>query len=104
MVVPNVHRSERILWRLDPDDVWRFHRSLTKPFFSRDRVTDFDLIARHTEKMSSVIEKLAIRSSHDRAFDFQEVAGRLTADVGVNFLFGHELVCIPVVERGKRCR
>jgi hypothetical protein len=67
---------------------------LTKPFFSRDRVTDFDLISRNSDKLISAISVLSRKSVHYGAFDFQVVAGRLTVDIGTHFLFGHELVYI----------
>jgi hypothetical protein len=76
----------------DPDDVWRFHRMLTKPFLSRDRVTDFGMLSRNLDKMVSVIPALAGRSVHKGAIDFQVLAGRLTVDTGMRFLSGHELV------------
>ena len=46
----------------------RFHRSITRPFFARDRVTDFDLFDQHAEV---VIRKLKERFVQGEVIDFQ---------------------------------
>ena len=41
---------------------------MTRPFFARDRVTDFDLFDRHAEM---VVSKLKERFAQGEAIDFQ---------------------------------
>ncbi|KAF8894969.1 cytochrome P450 [Mucidula mucida] len=54
-------------------DMWRFHRTLSRPFFSRDRVTHFDIFDRHALS--------TIQNMKDRL--------RLgTTDTATEFLFG----------------
>lgn len=35
--------------------MWKFHRTMARPFFTRERVTEFDIFARHAEE---VIQKM----------------------------------------------
>jgi hypothetical protein len=46
----------------------RFHRGMTRPFFARDRVTDFELFGRHADL---VIAQLKERFVQGEAIDFQ---------------------------------
>jgi len=46
----------------------RFHRSMTRPFFSRDRISHFDLFDRHAE---GVITQMKLRMRAGYAIDFQ---------------------------------
>ncbi|KAG9217637.1 hypothetical protein CCMSSC00406_0003674 [Pleurotus cornucopiae] len=66
-------------------DMWKFHRSMTRPFFSRDRISHFDLFDRHAE---IVIQKMRERSRQGSAIDFQDLMGRFTLDSATEFLFG----------------
>jgi len=66
-------------------DMWKFHRAMTRPFFARDRVTDFDLFDRHAEV---VIMKLKERFAQGEAIDFQDIMSRFTLDSATEFLFG----------------
>ncbi|KAF8523078.1 cytochrome P450, partial [Hysterangium stoloniferum] len=49
-------------------EMWKFHRAMTRPFFARDRVTDFELFNNHAE---IVIAKLSARFAEGEAVDFQ---------------------------------
>ncbi|KDQ23685.1 hypothetical protein PLEOSDRAFT_1047931 [Pleurotus ostreatus PC15] len=66
-------------------DMWKFHRSMTRPFFSRDRISHFDLFDRHAE---IVVQKMRERSREGLAIDFQDLMGRFTLDSATEFLFG----------------
>ena len=46
----------------------RFHRGMTRPFFAKDRVTDFDMFDRHS---AVVISRLKERFSQGEPVDFQ---------------------------------
>ncbi|KDQ19556.1 hypothetical protein BOTBODRAFT_636486 [Botryobasidium botryosum FD-172 SS1] len=66
-------------------DMWKFHRAITRPFFTRDRISDFDTFDRHAD---SIIEKMKARFDAGTAVDFQDVVSRFTLDSAADFLFG----------------
>ena len=68
--------------------MWKFHRSMTRPFFSRDRVSHFEMFDRHADL---VIQLLKTRMRTGYAVDFQDLVGRFTMDSATEFLFG---VCV----------
>jgi hypothetical protein len=49
-------------------DIYRFHRSMTRPYFSRDRISDFDTFDRHAD---DVIGQMKARLATGQAIDFQ---------------------------------
>ncbi|KAJ7181130.1 cytochrome P450 monooxygenase pc-1 [Mycena filopes] len=63
---------------------WKFHRQMTRPFFSRDRISDFDTFDRHA---NDVIALLKQRMKEGYAVDFQDLIGRFTMDSASEFLF-----------------
>jgi len=69
-------------------DMWKFHRSMTRPFFSRDRITDFDNFERHAD---DVIKQMKKRLRAGYAIDFQDAISRFTLDSASEFLFGHDV-------------
>ena len=66
----------------------RFHRSMTRPFFSRERISDFELFDRHADQ---VIVKMKERFREGIAVDIQDVSSRLTMDTATEFLFGQDV-------------
>ncbi|KIM86025.1 hypothetical protein PILCRDRAFT_816571 [Piloderma croceum F 1598] len=66
-------------------DMWKFHRSMTRPFFSRDRISDFDNFEGHADV---AIKKMKERLGAGYAIDFQDVISRFTLDSASEFLFG----------------
>ena len=62
----------------------RFHRSMTRPFFSKDRISDFELFDRHADQ---VISKMKERFKEGIAVDVQDVLSRFTMDTATEFLF-----------------
>ncbi|KDQ21543.1 hypothetical protein BOTBODRAFT_123337 [Botryobasidium botryosum FD-172 SS1] len=66
-------------------DAWKYHRSLTKPFFARDRVNDFDTFERGSKKLLKIIRAAA---AADEAIEVQDLYGRFTIDAAAEFLFG----------------
>ncbi|KAG9004393.1 hypothetical protein FRB94_002411 [Tulasnella sp. JGI-2019a] len=66
-------------------DTWRFHRSMTRPFFTRDRVTDFDIFDHHTE---TILNKINERCQTGMPVDFQEAISQFTMESATEFLFG----------------
>ncbi|TFK39527.1 cytochrome P450 [Crucibulum laeve] len=66
-------------------DMWKFHRSMTRPFFTRDRIGAFALFDRHA---SLVITRIKEKMSEGEAIDFQDLMLRFTLDSGTDHLFG----------------
>jgi cytochrome P450 len=69
-------------------DLWKFHRGITRPFFSKDRITHFDIFDRHADV---AIGKMKARFKEGYAVDFQDVVSRFTLDSATEFLFGHDI-------------
>ncbi|KAJ6513501.1 cytochrome P450 monooxygenase pc-1 [Mycena vulgaris] len=65
-------------------EMWKFHRSMTRPFFARDRISHFDIFDRHA---AEVISLLKGRVNAGYAVDFQDLIGRFTMDSASEFLF-----------------
>ncbi|QRW20721.1 cytochrome P450 family protein [Rhizoctonia solani] len=63
-------------------EMWKFHRNMTRPYFSRERITHFELFARHSD---AAIAKLL---SQPDAVDFQDLVSKFTLDSASEFLFG----------------
>ena len=66
-------------------DMWKFHRAMTRPFFSKDRIAHFDIFERHADEAVSAIQR-RLRAGY--AFDFQDLVSRFTLDSATEFLFG----------------
>ncbi|KAF7966888.1 hypothetical protein HWV62_36642 [Athelia sp. TMB] len=67
------------------NDMWKFHRHMTRPFFSRDRISDFDNFERHA---SLAIEAMKQRLRSGHPVDFQDLIARFTLDSASEFLLG----------------
>lgn len=65
--------------------MWQFHRSMTRPFFNRDRMTDFELFDKHADTVISLIKS---RMLTGESIDFQDVMHRFTLDAATEHLFG----------------
>ncbi|KAF7289255.1 hypothetical protein MIND_01387100 [Mycena indigotica] len=72
---------------LSDGDLWKFHRSMTRPFFKRDRISDFALFDRYS---LVAIDKIKQRVRDGFAVDFQDLLGRFTMDASGEFLFGYD--------------
>ncbi|KAL1743862.1 cytochrome P450 [Schizophyllum fasciatum] len=66
-------------------DMWKFHRSMTRPFFTRDRISHFALFDRHAEEAIAHI-KQRLREGHP--VDFADLFSKFTMDSATEFLFG----------------
>ncbi|KAJ6589962.1 cytochrome P450 [Mycena vulgaris] len=76
-------------------EMWSFHRSMTRPYFARDRVQHFDIFDRHSDQVISLIRN---RMAEGHAIDFQDLISRFTIDSATEFLFGEcidSLACTP---------
>ena len=61
---------------------------MTRPFFSRDRISHFDIFDRHAE---DAINKLKARLREGHPVDFQDLAAKFTLDSATEFLFGNDV-------------
>ncbi|KAJ7146987.1 cytochrome P450, partial [Mycena epipterygia] len=66
-------------------EMWKFHRGATRPFFNRDRISDFEIFAHHADR---AIARMKERMRAGYAVDFQDLASRFTLDSATAFLFG----------------
>ncbi|KAJ7208982.1 cytochrome P450 monooxygenase pc-3 [Mycena pura] len=73
---------------LPSDELWRFHRNLARPFFSRERISDFDIFDRHAQAALSLLKK---RLADGYPVDFQDLSARFTLDSAAEFLFGRSV-------------
>ena len=61
---------------------------MTRPFFSKDRITDFELFDRHADQ---VIAKMKERLRDGAAVNIQDALSRFTLDTATVFLFGQDV-------------
>ncbi|KAK6984008.1 cytochrome P450 [Favolaschia claudopus] len=66
-------------------DLWKFHRAMTRPFFTRERFSDYELFDRHSLEAINVM-KNRLREGHP--IDFQDLVARFGLDSSSEFLFG----------------
>ncbi|KAJ3891299.1 cytochrome P450 monooxygenase CYP63 [Lentinula edodes] len=85
------------------DEIWRMHRGNTRPFFARERISDFDIFERYTAQTLTII---SATSSHSRTpIDVQDLYSRFALDAASEFLFGQNLdtlsATLPVAGKTK---
>ncbi|KAJ7754646.1 hypothetical protein DFH07DRAFT_1029108, partial [Mycena maculata] len=68
-----------------PGEMWKFHHIMTRPFFSRDKVSHFDIFDHHADTVISIMKE---RMRGGYAIDFQGIIGRFTMDSATEFLVG----------------
>ncbi|KAJ7905904.1 cytochrome P450 [Mycena leptocephala] len=66
-------------------EMWKFHRAMTRPFFSRDKISHFDIFDAHADEVIAVMKQ---RTRGGYSIDFQDLIGRFTMDSASEFLFG----------------
>lgn len=72
------------------------HRALARPFFARDRVSDFDQFEKHTQRVLSILSN----KKDGEACDVEDIIGRFTIDAASDFLFGQSLDTLSSDEKG----
>ncbi|KAH9475034.1 Cytochrome P450 monooxygenase 75 [Psilocybe cubensis] len=70
------------------DEKWKMHRNMTRPFFSRERFSDFELFERHCARTISILSSLEASGT---ACDAQDLYGRFSLDAASEFLMGKNL-------------
>ncbi|KAI6122898.1 cytochrome P450 [Pisolithus croceorrhizus] len=66
-------------------EIWKFHRSMTRPFFSKDRLSHFDIFEKHA---NDALNQAKARLREGYPVDFQDMVGQFTLDSATDFLFG----------------
>ncbi|KAK7000276.1 cytochrome P450 [Favolaschia claudopus] len=66
----------------------QFHRQMTRPFFHRERISDFDNFDSHA---TNAISQFKARLREGFAADFQDMVARFTMDTASSFLFGKDV-------------
>ncbi|KAM0746556.1 cytochrome P450 [Meredithblackwellia eburnea MCA 4105] len=84
-------------------EIWKGHRSMARPFFARERISDFDVFSRHTDHLIKVLDTLTASngttSIHSAgAVDIQELFGRFTLDSATDFLMGGSISSLSEAE------
>ncbi|KAF5354751.1 hypothetical protein D9756_005648 [Leucocoprinus leucothites] len=69
-------------------EMWKFHRSITRPFFSRERISDFDIFDRHAD---DALKQAKARLAEGYPIDFQDLVSRFTLDSATEFLFRNDV-------------
>ena len=65
--------------------MWKFHRSITRPFFNKERISDFDIFDEHA---SSAIAQAKDRAAAGYPIEFQVGSfGDFLYDTGVDVVF-----------------
>ncbi|KAI6001132.1 cytochrome P450 [Pisolithus marmoratus] len=72
-------------------EIWKFHRSMTRPFFSKNRISHFDIFEKHVE---DVLSQAKVRLREGYPVDFQDMVYRFTLDSATEFLFGKSVQSI----------
>jgi len=70
------------------DQEWKTHRVLARPFFSRERFSDFDIFERNTARTLAILSSL---SSTGLPCEAQDLYNRFSLDAASEFLFGRNL-------------
>ncbi|KAL1747391.1 cytochrome P450 [Schizophyllum fasciatum] len=69
-------------------EMWKFHRTMTRPFFNKDKIAHFDIFDRHAE---DILRQAKARQAQGFPVDFQDMIARFTLDAATEFLFGHDV-------------
>ncbi|KAJ7580158.1 cytochrome P450 [Mycena floridula] len=72
-------------------EMWKFHRSMTRPFFSKERIRDFEIFDAHA---LAIVELLKTRAAEGQPVEIQDAVARFTLDAGTEFLFGKNVQSI----------
>ncbi|KAG2139815.1 cytochrome P450, partial [Suillus bovinus] len=67
-------------------EIWKLHRTMTRPFFTHDRISHFEIFDRHADHAIALAKE---RFRAGLAIDFQDLISRFTLDSASEFLFGH---------------
>ncbi|KAJ7833278.1 cytochrome P450 monooxygenase pc-3 [Mycena leptocephala] len=69
-------------------EMWKFHRNLSRPFFSQERIRDFEIFDVHTRDTLFAMKK---RLAEGYPVEFQDCVARFTLDSATDFLLGRSV-------------
>ncbi|KAJ7159063.1 cytochrome P450 monooxygenase CYP63 [Mycena crocata] len=106
------HFEKGILWheRIDKllgtglfnaeGELWTRGRAMARPFFAKERISDFEIFERTT---ATTLNLIASRSQDNLPIDIQDLVSRFTLDSASEFLFGMKLDTLsqPLTVPGK---
>ncbi|KAG8881363.1 hypothetical protein FRB97_009628 [Tulasnella sp. 331] len=72
-----------VIWVDGP--LWKFHRTLTTPYFTRGRLNDLQIFEKHSMALISRMKSLA---EADQAMDVQDLIGRAFMDLSCEYVLG----------------
>jgi len=67
---------------------FRSHRSITRPYFSREQISDFDVFDRHAD---DAMRQAKLWLAEGYPIDFQDLVARFTLDFATEYLFGKDV-------------
>ncbi|KAJ7016216.1 cytochrome P450 monooxygenase CYP63 [Mycena alexandri] len=70
------------------DEMWKMHRNVARPFFARERISDFEIFEKYTRRTLNLVSSL---SAAGQPCEAQDLFSRLTLDAASEFLFGTDL-------------
>lgn len=82
------------------DEKWRMHRVNARPFFARERISDFQIFEKHTNLTLNLLSRI---TASGLPCDAQDLYARFTLDSASEFLFGSNLdtLSLSLPEPGK---
>ncbi|KAF8639056.1 hypothetical protein AX17_001752 [Amanita inopinata Kibby_2008] len=70
------------------DELWKMHRATARPFFARERISDFDIFEKYTSQTLSILSSV---SAANQPCEAQDLYARFSLDAASEFLFGKNL-------------
>lgn len=70
---------------------------MTRPFFARERIADFEIFGRHADALVECLVSRIRESQEGCAVDMQDALARFTLDSATEFLFGR---CVHALDQG----
>lgn len=67
---------------------WKFHRSMSRPFFAKEKIQHFQIFDRHA---GDAIGQIRDRLREGLPIDIQDVVSRFSLDCATEFLFGADV-------------
>ncbi|KAH8113061.1 cytochrome P450 monooxygenase CYP63 [Phellopilus nigrolimitatus] len=82
------------------DEKWKIHRVTARPFFARERISDFQIFDKHTTTTLNLLSRI---TASEQPCDAQDLYARFTLDSASEFLFGNNLdtLSLSLPEPGK---
>jgi cytochrome P450 len=69
-------------------DMWKFHRGTARPFFTKDRITNFEIFDKHSRIALDIVQ---VRLNEGVAIDMQDLVSRYTMDSATRYLFSDDV-------------